>query len=252
FAARSTRHLRSPKSMELVSTARASARALVMFEKALSKFSGPRASTNCGFIPSARAATSAAFSVSFSVRSPTAPGCQRIATRLTRGTACVRSSRHFPTSSGARTDNPVTLPPGCARLVTILLATGSATAVKTLGMVLVACLAASAAGVDAATRTSTLSATSSAARAERRGVLSLGISVLDRDVAPLDVTEVTQPLAEGLLEVRATIGPEVAYSGNLGRLLGLGCDLSSDDASAHHGDERPTVHQSLLSRLEGR
>jgi hypothetical protein len=37
-------------------------------------------------------------------------------------------------------DNPVALPPGRARLVTSPLPTGSATAVKTIGRVLVACL----------------------------------------------------------------------------------------------------------------
>src|SRR5262245_55453742 len=46
FAARSTRRLRSFKSMPPGSTIRAAAPALVMSEKALSKSSGPRASTN--------------------------------------------------------------------------------------------------------------------------------------------------------------------------------------------------------------
>ena len=54
----------------------------------------------------------------FSVCSPRPPGCQRIATRLTPGTACVSSCRHLLTSSGAKMDNPVTLPPGRARPVT--------------------------------------------------------------------------------------------------------------------------------------
>jgi hypothetical protein len=62
----------------------------------------------------------------------------------------------------------VTLPPGRARLLTSLLVTGSDADVKTMGMVLVACLAASAAGVTAATMTSILSAVSSAAAAEAR------------------------------------------------------------------------------------
>jgi hypothetical protein len=49
--------------------------------------------------------------------------------------------------------------------------------------------------------------------------LPLGISVFDYEVATLDVTEVTQPLAEGLLEVRDRVGRQVAYSKDLGRLL---------------------------------
>src|SRR5947209_1576274 len=84
------------------------------------------------------------------------------------GTACVSCSRPLPTSSGPRPVNPVTLPPGRARLVTSPLVTGSPAAAKTMGTVLVACLAARAWGVPPATMTSTLSATSSAARAGSR------------------------------------------------------------------------------------
>jgi hypothetical protein len=69
LAARSTRRLRSPLNMALDNTVRAPAPALVMSEKARSKSAGPRASTNFSRTPSARAATSAPFSISFSVRS---------------------------------------------------------------------------------------------------------------------------------------------------------------------------------------
>src|SRR5207253_11232427 len=71
--------------------------------------------------------------------------------------------------SGKMRDNPVTLPPGRARLVTRPLPTGSAVAAKTMGRALVACLAARAAcAPPPVTMTSTLRATSSAARAGRR------------------------------------------------------------------------------------
>ena len=60
-------------------------------------------------------------------------------------------------------DNPVILPPGCARLATSLAATVSDTSMKTIGMVLVARCAARAAGGVTATMTSTLRPTSSAA-----------------------------------------------------------------------------------------
>src|SRR5690348_846788 len=82
--------------------------------------------------------------------------------------ASLSSSRHLPTNSGVRLDKPVTLPPGRARLITSPSATGSPTVAKTMGMLLVACLAARAAIVPVATITSTLSATSSAARAGSR------------------------------------------------------------------------------------
>jgi hypothetical protein len=54
-------------------------------------------------------------------------------------------------------------------------------------------------------------------------VLPLGISVFNHDVAALDVTEVTQSLTEGLVQVGGSqVGVQVAYSRDLGRLLGLG------------------------------
>ena len=53
----------------------------------------------------------------------------------------------FPESSGCRTDCPVMLPPGRARLATRPLPTGSSTPTITMGIVVVASLAASAAGV---------------------------------------------------------------------------------------------------------
>src|SRR5262245_45454455 len=119
--------------------------------------------------------------MSLCVRSPRPPGCQRTATRLTPGTACLSCSRHLPTNSGVRLDNPVTLPPGRARPLTSPLVTGSATPAKTIGMVLVACLAARAAGVFPVTMTSTLSATSSAARAGNRSSLARDVAARPRE-----------------------------------------------------------------------
>jgi hypothetical protein len=54
--------------------------------------------------------------------------------------------------------------------------------------------------------------------------LPLGIPVIDHDVAALDVTEVTQSLTEGLWQVGTSghVAPQVAYSSDLGRLLGVG------------------------------
>jgi hypothetical protein len=74
--------------------------------------------------------------------------------------------------------------------------------------------------------TSTLSATSSAARAGSRSSLPLGISVFDHDVATLDVTEVTQSLTEGLAQVGASgqVGRQVAYASGLGPCWDLGVE----------------------------
>ena len=60
------------------------------------------------------------------------------------------------------------LPPGCARLSTSPAPTGSAETATTMGIVLVACLAAFVGGVSTVTMTSTLRPTSSTASARRR------------------------------------------------------------------------------------
>ncbi len=71
--------------------------------------------------------------------------------------------------------------------------------------------------------------------------LPLGISVFDHDVAALDVTEVTQSLTEGLSQVGASgqVARQVAYSSDLGRLLGLGGDRRGEEADSQgdHEDE---------------
>ena len=65
-------------------------------------------------------------------------------------------------SSGFMTLSPVMFPPGCARLATNPAPTGSALDAMTMGMVLVACLAARAAAVVPATMMSTCICTRSA------------------------------------------------------------------------------------------
>src|SRR6516162_5250552 len=87
----------------------------------------------------------------------------KIATRRRLGTTSRKISIRLPASSSDRTDMPVTLPPGRARLATMPLATGSPTLAKTIGMSDVACFAARTCGVPEVTMTSTLSRTNSAA-----------------------------------------------------------------------------------------
>jgi hypothetical protein len=74
--------------------------------------------------------------------------------------------------------------------------------------------------------------------------LPLGISVFDHDVAALDVTEVTQSLEEGLSQVEGSgpVEPQVAYSRDLGRLLGLGGEWGSHEAARQSADELPPIH----------
>ena len=84
----------------------------------------------------------------------------------------LRRCSRFPPSSGTMRLMPVTLPPGRARLDTSPLATGSPALVMTIGITLVACLAAKGPRCAWDTMTSTLSRTSSAAKADSRSYFS--------------------------------------------------------------------------------
>ena len=84
--------------------------------------------------------------------------------KLARGASSFNRSSRLAASTLARKVTPVTLPPGRLRLATRPIATGSLPPVKTIGIVAVADLAASAAAVPpVATITATLRRTSSAA-----------------------------------------------------------------------------------------
>ena len=91
-----------------------------------------------------------------------APGlasCQSTATRETLGKASLSSASRFPLSSSTMKLKPVMLPPGLERLRTRPLFTGSAMRVMTMGIVVLAFLAACTDWVFTATITSTLSST---------------------------------------------------------------------------------------------
>ena len=112
-----------------------------------------------------------------------------------------------------------------------------------MGMVVVACLAARAAGVPEGHDDINLERHQFGRQSGEAVVLPLGISIFDYEVATLDVTEVAQPLAEGLLEVRGTIGRQVAYSRDLGRLLRLGGERRGQEHRTRASEERATVYQ---------
>src|SRR5262245_14956898 len=82
--------------------------------------------------------------------------------------------------------------------------------------------------------------------------LPLGVSHFNHDVAAFDVTEVTQSLTEGLWQVGTSgqVANQVAYPGDLDRLLGLGGERHREDAPTHKGDERsPVYHRTISSAL---
>src|SRR5262249_5098893 len=62
-------------------------------------------------------------------------GLNSIATRATRGAISLSSSINLPAIVGSETLKPVTLPPGCGKLATKPLPTGSLTFAKMIGMV---------------------------------------------------------------------------------------------------------------------
>ena len=96
------------------------------------------------------------------------PGGRRSPTRASLGTASLSISSLLVFSSVAKLESPVTLPPGRARLATRPAPTGSPALAITMGMVVVAFLAANAGGVPVTTIRSTLRRTKSAASSGRR------------------------------------------------------------------------------------
>ena len=105
--------------------------------------------------------------------SRTAPGLSafaRIANRPRWGITSRRISSRLPARSGDRTERPVMLPPGRAKLATSPAATGSMAIGNTTGTRADACFAASTGPVPAATMMSTSSRTNSAAISAKRSI----------------------------------------------------------------------------------
>ena len=99
-------------------------------------------------------------------------GGSRRPTRASLATASFSISNLLVFSSFANPENPVTLPPGRARLVTKPTLTGSPGFAITMGMFVVAFLAANADGVSVPTIRSTFRRTRSAASSGKRSVFA--------------------------------------------------------------------------------
>src|SRR5947209_3205005 len=95
----------------------------------------------------------------------------RTATAAAAGTSCRASSSRFPVISDVNKFRPVALPPGRLRLATRPNLTGSSPPRKTIGIVVVAALAASAEVVPVVAITATERCTKSDASAGRRSNL---------------------------------------------------------------------------------
>ena len=148
---------------------KASARLEATDLNAPAKSPGRRTSSACSSTPRERAATSTPFRIAFHAGAIfSGPSFQSTATRLTPGTVSFSSSSILPPKPVGRPLTPVTFPPGRSRLATISLATGSPVDAITMGIVLVALMAAYVASVLWATITSTWSRTISAANSSSR------------------------------------------------------------------------------------
>ena len=77
---------------------------------------------------------------------------------------------------------------------------------NTIGIVVVAAFAASAAGVPVAAITATWRRTRSAANAGNRSVFALRPAIFDRDVLALDIAVSLKPLTEGGQHARVRLG----------------------------------------------
>ena len=147
-------------------------------------------------------AVAAAF---ISLTTPVEPvGLERTATRVRLGLISLRSSNRFTLKSRVRLVNPVTFPPGWARVAARPLPMRSPPPALTMGIVFVTCAAARATGVFCATMTSTLSRISSAT-SWGADPISLRRAIFNDDILSLNVTEITQTLPERFVARRLNL-----------------------------------------------
>src|SRR6266481_8098489 len=148
-----------------------------------------------------------------------------MATREIRGMISLSNCSCLPLSSGRSRNTPVILPPGFARLRTNPIATGSLSrSTATIGMWLVACLAAASAAAPRTKRTSTLSRTRSAASWDSRSGLPSACRYSTTTFRPSVYPNSPSPcLNASLSNGSMAVTPSIAIRGVLAR----GCALYS-------------------------
>ena len=169
-------------------------------------------------------------------------GFWRTATRETLGATALSISNCFPTSCGPIVASPVMLPPGRARLATKPSATGSPETVKTIGIVLVACLAALVAAGDAGDDDIHLQANEIGGERRQPLILPLGRPILDHDVLTFDVAQLAQPLPECFVEERGDVAQEPDLGGLPPRLLRLGGERRGEETASDDRHESASRH----------
>ena len=124
----------------------------------------------------------------------------RNASRDIFGRISLSRSSLFPASSGIILDIPVMFPPGCARLATKPLRTGSPTPIITIGIVVVAFLAAWTTGVARTTMMIDFQPDQLLGQLRKILHLACGSTVFDSDVSSLIVAQVAQTLQKDQLK----------------------------------------------------
>ncbi len=135
----------------------------------------------------------------------------------------------LPLSSGRSRNTPVMLPPGCAKLRTKPIATGSLSrSTATVGMWLVASLAAASAAAPLTTRTATLSRTRSAASWDSRSGLPSACRYSTTTFRPSVYPSSPSPcLNASLSKGSMAVTPSIAIRGVLAR----GCASATSGAA---------------------
>src|SRR5215831_14081805 len=149
---------------------------------------------------------------------------------------------------------PVILPPGCARLETNPLPTGSVTITNTIAVVGAACRNAVVGAVPCAKTTSGAVLASSAAFSCRTARVAGGLAILDPDVATIPPTKVRERLRkrgnQGLLiGITLISSHQHADAPPLIRLLRACRKWPSSGRSAQQGDEVATLHSITSSAM---
>ncbi len=133
-------------------------------------------------------------------------GLTSTATRVAAGTSSRRSSSRFAANSPSKKLIPVRLPPGRARLATRPSLTGSSADTKTMGIVVVAALAANAdSGTSGRGDHGDLSANQFGRQLRQPIDLIVGPAVFDRHVLALDIAGLLEALAKCAQTIREPV-----------------------------------------------
>src|SRR5215471_15144922 len=121
-----------------------------------------------------------------------------MAIREARGRSCLKSSTRLAATSFCIEVTPVTFPPGRARAPTRPTSTGSTPVAMTIGIELVARLAARAASVPAVAMMLTLALTSSPGEVRQPSHLTFSPARFIDDVLALHISQFTETVAKGV------------------------------------------------------